>query len=214
MTHDQSLQTHAAERYLLGEMSDIEQHRFEDHYFSCEECAESVRLGATLAGNARAAFAQETAVRPEPRRSWLDWLRVPVLAPSLAAAVLACVVGYQAMVQIPSLKNAYSAQAIDPVALRPISRGAEMVVPVSAGPGLFSVAVLLPSEAQGGPVSYTLSDASGQQIASGSAPAPAPGRSLILLFRNDSVRPGNGYNLHVLQPGRDLGEFPFTAVAK
>ena len=46
MTHDQSFETHAPERYLLGEMSELEKFHFEEHYFTCEECAESVRLGA------------------------------------------------------------------------------------------------------------------------------------------------------------------------
>ncbi len=214
MTHDQSLQSHAAERYLLGEMSELEKHRFEDHYFTCEECAESVRLGAVLADNTRAALSERAAVQTERSRSWLDWLRVPVLAPSLAAAALACVVGYQALIQIPGLKDAYTAQAIEPVALRSTSRGSELTVPVSGKTGFFSVAVLLASDPQGGPVSYTLANESGRQVTAGNAPAPAPGRPLILLFPNDTVHPGSRYTLRVLQSNRDLGEFPFAAAAR
>src|SRR6516162_5020636 len=100
MTHDQSLQTHAPERYLLGEMSELEKHHFEEHYFSCDECADSVRVGAMLAANTRAVFAEEPVPEAKPSRSWLDWFRIPVMAPSLAAVALACVVAYQALVQV------------------------------------------------------------------------------------------------------------------
>src|SRR5450759_1891597 len=107
MNHEQSLECQAPERYLLGEMSELERYRFEEHYFSCAECAESVRLGAMLAGNARATFTEASSRREAPARSrsWLDWLRVPVLAPSAVALALACVVGYQAMIQMPALRS-------------------------------------------------------------------------------------------------------------
>jgi hypothetical protein len=214
MTHDQSFQSNAPERYLLGEMSELEKHHFEEHYFTCEECAESVRLGAVLAGNTRAAFAQEPAAQKERGRSWLDWLRVPVMAPSLAAVALACVVGYQALIQMPGLRQAYTAQAIEPVALRSVSRGAEASVPVAAQPGFFSVAVALAAATQDGPVSYSLVDSSGKNVTAGSAPAPAPGRFLILLFPNNAVSKDNRYTLRLEQANRDLGEFPFTVAPK
>ena len=216
MTHEQSLESQAPERYLLGEMSEFERHRFEEHYFACGECAESVRLGAILAGNARAAFAEESAHRKAPagRRSWLDWLRVPVLAPSAVALALACVVGYQALIQMPALRSGLGAQAVEPVALRSASRGNELSVPVASGPGFFSLAVFVTADPQSSLLSYRLADVSGSQAASGTAPVPAPGRSLILLFPNGSVRKGGGYTLRVQQSGRDLGEFPFVVTGR
>ena len=48
MTHAQAVQTGASERYLLEEMSELERHSFENHYFSCLECAEDVRTGGML----------------------------------------------------------------------------------------------------------------------------------------------------------------------
>ncbi len=216
MNHEQSLESQAAERYLLEEMSEMDRHRFEEHYFSCAECAESVRLGAMLAANSRAAFAREPARREAPARSrsWLDWLRVPMLAPSAVALALACVVGYQALVQMPELRAGLAAQAVDPVALHSASRGVEPLVPVASGPGFFSVAVLVTAEVQAGLLSYKLTDGSGRQAASGTAQVPAPGRSLILLFPNSSVRTGNRYTLRIQQSGRDLGELPFVATGR
>jgi hypothetical protein len=214
MTHDQSFETHAPERYLLGEMSELEKFHFEEHYFTCEECAESVRLGAVLAGNTRAAFAHEPATQGERRWSWLDWLRVPVLVPSLAAVALACAVGYQSLVQMPALKQAYSAQAIEPVGLRSASRGAELSVPVAAQPGFFAVEVLLAAGPEGGPVSYSLADSSGKKVTAGSSAAPAPGHPLILLFPNNAVSKDNRYTLRLEQANRNLGEFPFAVAPK
>jgi len=48
MTHEDALETLASERYLLGDMSELERHLFEDHYFSCPDCAADVRDGALM----------------------------------------------------------------------------------------------------------------------------------------------------------------------
>ena len=48
MTHQQALSTSASERYLLGEMTEPERSTFEEHYFSCTECAEDVRTLAVM----------------------------------------------------------------------------------------------------------------------------------------------------------------------
>jgi hypothetical protein len=48
MTHEDALETLASERYLLGDMSELERHLFEDHYFCCAECAADVRDGALM----------------------------------------------------------------------------------------------------------------------------------------------------------------------
>ena len=48
MTHEQAVSTLAAGRYLLDEMPEPERETFEEHYFSCAECAEDVRTGALM----------------------------------------------------------------------------------------------------------------------------------------------------------------------
>ena len=48
MTHQQALDTMAAERYLLDEMTEIEKHAFEEHFFDCADCAHEVRLGEQI----------------------------------------------------------------------------------------------------------------------------------------------------------------------
>ena len=53
MTHQQALETMAAERYLLDEMTEIEKHAFEDHFFDCSDCAHEVRLGEQIRAEVR-----------------------------------------------------------------------------------------------------------------------------------------------------------------
>ena len=44
MTHTEAVNTLASERYLLDEMTESERNAFEDHYFSCLDCAEDIRM--------------------------------------------------------------------------------------------------------------------------------------------------------------------------
>jgi hypothetical protein len=115
---------------------------------------------------------------------------------------------------MPALREAYSAQAIEPVTLRSASRGAEPSVSVAAQPGFFSVGILLAANPQDGSVSYSLVDSSGKSVTAGSAPAPAPGHPLIFLFPNNMVNKDTRYALRLQQANRDLGEFPFAVAPK
>ena len=56
MTHQNAVETLAAERYLLDEMSELERYTFEEHFFDCDDCAEEMRLGSRLRSNAAALF--------------------------------------------------------------------------------------------------------------------------------------------------------------
>ena len=53
MTHTEALGTFAPERYALGEMTEDERERFEEHYFGCPMCADAVRLGTLFIVNLR-----------------------------------------------------------------------------------------------------------------------------------------------------------------
>src|SRR3977135_1558934 len=100
MNHLQAVNTSAPERYLLEEMPELERHSFEDHYFSCADCAEDVRLGAVMREGARAGLAGTSAGASE--RSTTDSAGVyqgwRVVLPWAAAASLAVVAGYQSLV--------------------------------------------------------------------------------------------------------------------
>lgn len=101
MEHNEAIETMAAERYALGEMTPEERDLFEEHYFDCRVCSQSVRDGAAIAAGTRAASATTTtAARPAVARRNNTWWAAAV------AAALVAVVGYQNFVTIPHLRGA------------------------------------------------------------------------------------------------------------
>ncbi len=109
MEHTDIDRTLAVERYLLGEISGTELDEFEEHIFSCPQCAEDVRTGAAFYDNARAVFRDEAERQATPAparvRRWWDRFTLPVLAPAFAALLLLCIGGYQRLVEIPGLRQ-------------------------------------------------------------------------------------------------------------
>ena len=90
MEHAEAQESHAAERYILDEMSESERDGFEEHYFGCAICAEDVIAGTRLMDSGRA-IARETAnvVPIAPRRSpLLTWLPLAASAILVLGALL------------------------------------------------------------------------------------------------------------------------------
>jgi hypothetical protein len=111
MNHSEAVRLGAAERYLLGELPSDVREQFEDHYFSCIECAQEVRAGAVFVDGAREILASEKGYAParvapkEPSHSWWASLfRPAVLVP--VTAVLVLFAAYQNIVVIPGLSKA------------------------------------------------------------------------------------------------------------
>jgi len=104
MEHNLAVETQAVERYLLGEMPPKEREDFEEHYFTCAECAQDVRAAARFRANARELLRNpEQFSAPEKDRS-RAWWRLPTLVPLAAAFALVGVVSYQNLVTIPALR--------------------------------------------------------------------------------------------------------------
>lgn len=73
MTHQQAIDKHAAERYLLQEMPELERFAFEEHFFDCQICAEDVRTGALIQEGVKGGLLPEgTAGKAEPARPMAD----------------------------------------------------------------------------------------------------------------------------------------------
>lgn len=111
MEHDLAISNRAAERYLLAEMTPAERDAFEEHYFSCADCAEDVRATSMFVDNMKAVWAgaqqpaAAIAAPPDsPRRALFAWFRPQAAIPALALLALALV--YQNTVEIPALKSA------------------------------------------------------------------------------------------------------------
>jgi len=197
MTHAQAVATHAAERYLLDEMPELERYTFEAHFFDCDECAESVRTGALMregvaAGLMPAASAAPAAAAASAASSgWRTGL------PWAVAALLALTVGYQSLWVVPGLREqGVGMQALAPVTLRAATRGAETtIVRPTSGVITFAIDVNgVPAETR---LAYDLRAADGSSVASGTAVAPSPGTPLLLLVPGSAVRSAGSYLLTV-----------------
>ena len=110
MDHDLAVKSQACEKYLLGELSPDLRDAYEEHYFSCAECATQLRMVAELVGAGQQIFAQTSAPAVaagarivQESGGWLRWLRPAIAIPVLATLLL--VVGYQNLVLIPQLKE-------------------------------------------------------------------------------------------------------------
>lgn len=223
MTHQESVATLASERYLLEEMTELERHAFEEHFFDCADCAEDVRAGAYLREGARsglvAANASSSVVafpsRPASRR-------LPTFIPWAAAASLALVAGYQALFLSTGSGPRLEPQALAPVTLRPASRGADPIVVIDGDtPVTLAIDVNLGANSSAntdrpaGELSYdlrTIDGPGGSSIVSGRAPAPEAGAPLFLLVPGASLPAPARYLLRVTDDtGQTIGEYRFAA---
>lgn len=198
MTHQQAITTLASERYLLDEMSEVERSGFEEHYFTCTECAEDVRTGAIMQEGTKAGLLTQRgtetasaglradALSIRSRRAWYQ----SAVIPWAVAATLAVVVGYQSLGRLPELGQV-EPQALSPIALRPATRGQEPIVPVGAESTSVTLVVDVISAA-GAEVIYDLRTAEGGRVVSGRAQASASGTPLLLLIPARAInRPGH-----------------------
>lgn len=115
MDHTEAVRLQAAEKYLLGELSKEQREEYEEHYFSCAECAEELKTTVVFAEGTRQVFRDEAQERnaaqerDRGKESWFAWLRPAVAIPVFAALLL--VIGYQNTLTIPGLKEANSRAA-------------------------------------------------------------------------------------------------------
>lgn len=183
MRHEQSVESRAAERYVLDEMSELERHLFEAHYFSCAECAEEVRLGLALQEAAAAGPATPRA-KPNP-------LFRPLRLVSYAAvAAMVAAFGYQTLFVVPGLREMARPQALAPVVLRPVSRGADTEVTVPRGVPFLSMSLDVNLDPLPAELLYDLATDGGTIVASGRVAAPAPGTPLLLLLPSTTLADG------------------------
>ncbi len=133
MDHLQAVNTLAAERYLLDEMTDAERDEFEGHFFSCRDCAEDLRDGAIMVDGARSGLIGSVARAAAPPKLPSPFIARPrwrpsVMLPWAAAASFALATGYLAL-QIPRP----GPLVLTPATLRPATRGQEAIVSPGAG---------------------------------------------------------------------------------
>jgi len=201
MTHKQAIDGLASERYLLDEMSEMERHEFEAHYFDCAECADEVRLGELIREESRRVGPATVVVSQSPGGAKVlthaKWRRPLRAIPWAAAAALATLASYQSLVTVPTLKHAVAPEAISPVMLRGATRGASTVVKISAGQRFVALATDVMAEAGVRALTYELLDATHTPVASGQASVPAAGAPLMLVIPVDELHSAGRYTLIV-----------------
>jgi hypothetical protein len=210
MDHTTALRNMAVEKYLLDEFDPSEKEEYEDHFFSCDECAREIKTGAAFMAHGKQIFEREkaassaaTVVKPLPKvikRDWFAWLRPAFAAPALA--FMLGVVVFQNLVQVPALHQslvAMNAPAVMPFAdlKSGSSRGDEPVVAAKTGE-LFQLTLDIPDTSS---TAHTaeLYDSAGRKILSLAIPADAPKEGLSLKMPGDL--PAGNYSLSLKQAG-------------
>jgi anti-sigma factor RsiW len=194
MDHHEAVETLASERYLLGEMSEAERDAFEEHFFSCLECADDVMGGSRMRDGVRRGLASAEVV--PMRRAW----RPAIAIPWAAAATLAILAGYESVHTRPAGLTMDAPIALAPATLRPATRGEEPSV--KPGPGeLVTLAVDVPAGAAGSTIHYTLRRSDGAAVASGDVAAPEAGAPLLLMMNSRLFNSGDHYLLVTQNPG-------------
>jgi hypothetical protein len=111
MDHSEALGLQAAEKYVLGELPAQVREAYEEHCFTCHECATDLEATASFVEGCRSVFRAEGPVHTKARRSTLAFGSFPWLRPAFAIpifALLVLIVGFQNVVTIPRLKSATS----------------------------------------------------------------------------------------------------------
>ena len=194
--HEEAVDMMAAERYVLGELQEPEREDFEQHFFSCPECAEDVRDLAALTTGAREILSQpgrtetpkQRAAARETAHRWA-WLRFsPGLAwaGALAAMTLLAVAsGYQAL----QLRGLIRPQAVASILLRPETRGEAVSIPVRRIGAFLLLEADLPGAS--GDLQWDLRPSgSDKLIERQTAPAPELGTSFKVLLPSSLLPPG------------------------
>lgn len=178
MDHQYAAQNYAVEQYLLGEMNPVERREFEEHYFSCPECADAVRTGAYFADNTQFAFkdqarrpigtGQVVEMKTRPRPSL--WQRLS-LAAGVAAAVLLAIAGYQSLAGRKTGPPQLLARSV----IHPAARGTGDVIVLKPGQKTAVLRLDLNSERPYPYYAVDLQDQAGKSILQQRTEAPADG---------------------------------------
>lgn len=113
MDHSEAVRTKAVEQYFLGELRGEQRDAFEEHFMTCSECAQEVRVAAMFMENAREVLRAEvpaTEAQPAASASKAGWFAA-LFRPAIAVpvfAVLLAAIGYQSFVAIPHMRSALS----------------------------------------------------------------------------------------------------------
>jgi len=138
MDHDSAVNSQACEKYLLGELSAELREAYEEHYFSCAECAAQLRLASEFVAASQQILAKAPvpAVEPayvRPSRRSFSWLNPVFAIPAFALLLL--FLGYQNFVTIPQLKESVTPHVLHMFSLFPANTRGDQALLFSVTPG-------------------------------------------------------------------------------
>lgn len=198
VTHQDWVDSLTAEKYVLGELSVRERDDFEEHFFECSECAESIRRLSQLKAGVRTELRDVVAGAPvlQSRRNWLEQIKAWWARPqgafvgALAALAIAGVVSYQNV----QLKNRLQPQSVQSILLAPATRGSLPVLNLQSVGSFVLLEADLP--AASGDLTWTVRAKGGQTSVDGAGRSPEPGLTFKVLIPAAQLRSGE-YTLTV-----------------
>jgi hypothetical protein len=202
MEHKTAERTMAVEKYLLDEFTPEERDDFEEHFFSCDECAREIKLGAAFMAHAKESLKPAEVTAPvvvplkKPKRHWFSWLSPAFAVPAMA--LMLGVLAFQNLIQLPLMHQelvAMDAPSVLPSAdlKSGISRGDESVVLAKAGE-FFQLTIDIPDTSRSAHTAE-LYDASGRKLWALPISADAPKDGLALKMPRNL--PAGNYSLVV-----------------
>jgi len=195
MDHQTALLTYAAERYASGQMDAGLMDEFEEHFFSCPECAQAVEDCQMLLANGKVLVSRQKTVAQMPvahtkQSAWVKW------APMAAAAVFAAGLGYQNLVVYPDLKEqiaeARAPRYVQSVSLRGVTRSETTAPRPISGSSRTLVLSFYPEKAHA-VIQYEIFALDGRKVLSGELGKPviAPsGEAQIALVLDSGIAAG------------------------
>jgi len=149
MDHKEAVETMAAQRYVLDEMTLEDQDAFEAHFFECAECAGDVKDSETIADTLRSDKKKNVVHEFRPRKMQTRWLA------AAASFVFVAILGYQNLFTIPHFRReiamARAPRLAQSLYLQPLVRGVkpEEPQPVKTSEALMLEFDVTPSNARG-----------------------------------------------------------------
>ncbi len=167
---------------------------FEQHYFSCPDCAFELEAGSVFIANARAVFEDEAAParvelgeqKPGLWSRWKPlmagfWPRHSIAATSFASFALGCICVYQVLAVIPYLKSD-GAVALPSFQLAGRTRGETATISLPRNSRFFAVSFDVDPQAVYPDYRCDLTDSAGTVRFSVPAPAPPAGQPITVLI--------------------------------